>query len=156
MCTDWWFTSFFPELKYFSQVLQSPGSLHFPYKLTNRTFCRMWNTFTKSVIVHLCVYLWTWRDLSLVQLSPVTSYQSPIIIQPKKLDGLGPVDNRPSTLSTKKIKTRWTCDTWHMTCDSCYMTRNMWHATCDTWDMTHRRRWTFSQNFAPWLLWFRS
>ena len=62
-----------------------------------RTFCRIWNTFTKSVFVHLCVYLWTWRDLSLVQLSPVTSYQSRIIIQPKKLDGLGPVDNRPST-----------------------------------------------------------
>ena len=40
-----------------------------------------------------------------------------------KLDGVGPVDNRPSTnelhhfVKKKKIKKNVTCDTWHMTCD---------------------------------------
>ena len=46
----------------------------------------------------------------------------------KKIDGVGPADNRPSTnklhhfVQRKKI----TCDTWHVT-------RDMWHWTRDTW-----------------------
>ena len=46
-----------------------------------------------------------------------------------KLDGVGPVDNRPSTdkfhhfVPKKKKKKR---DMWHVTCD-------MWHVTRDTW-----------------------
>ena len=52
-----------------------------------------------------------------------------------KLDGVGPVDNRPSTdklqhfvhKEKKKIKQKKnvTCDTWHVT-------RDTWHETRDT------------------------
>ena len=43
-----------------------------------------------------------------------------------ELDGIGPVDNRPSTdLSVKKIMWHMIYDMWHMTCD-------MWHVTHDT------------------------
>ena len=60
-----------------------------------------------------------------------------------KLDGIGPVDNRPSTdkfehfVHTKK---NVTCDMWHVTCGT-------WHMTHDMWHMTGGRRWTFTQNF---------
>ena len=56
-----------------------------------------------------------------------------------KLDGVGPVDTKPSTnnlhhlCKKKKIKIKKlhvTRDTWHVTC-------NTWHGTCDTWHMTH-------------------
>ena len=53
----------------------------------------------------------------------------------KKLDGVGPVDNRPSTDNLHhfvwKKKKMWhvTCDTWHVTSDT-------WHVTCDTWHVT--------------------
>ena len=58
-----------------------------------------------------------------------------------KLDGVGPVDNRPSTdklhhfVQRKKERKKlhvtrdmWqvTPDTWHVTCDT-------WHVTCDMW-----------------------
>ena len=69
-----------------------------------------------------------------------------------KLDGVGPVDNRPSTdklhrfVRKKKKKKK---ELWHVT-------RDMWHVTRDTWRMT-RDMWhfflggegcTFSQNFS--------
>ena len=60
-----------------------------------------------------------------------------------KLDGVGPVDNRPSTdklhhfVKKKQKKT----DMWHVTCD-------MWHMTCDTWHATRLGGWTFSKNFS--------
>ena len=63
----------------------------------------------------------------------------------QKLDGVGPVDNRPSTawlhhfVKQKNKKCYMICDMWHMT-------RDMWHVTCDTWHITSRGRWTFSQN----------
>ena len=50
------------------------------------------------------------------------------------LDGVGPVDNRPSTdklhhfVQKRKEK-------WHATCDMWHVTRDMWHVTCDTWHM---------------------
>ena len=59
-----------------------------------------------------------------------------------KLDGVGPVDNRPSTdklhhfvRKKRKKKKMWhgTCDTWHVTCDMWHMTHDMWHVTSDTW-----------------------
>ena len=57
-----------------------------------------------------------------------------------KLDGVGPVDNRPSTDKlhhfVRKTKQK---KTWHVT-------RDMWHVTCDTWHMTRLGGWTFSQN----------
>ena len=47
-----------------------------------------------------------------------------------KLDGVGPVDNRPSTDELHNfVKKKVTCDMWHVTCDT-------WHVTCDTWHMT--------------------
>ena len=54
-----------------------------------------------------------------------------MIVANNKLDGVGPVDSRPSTnklhhLIHKKNKKY----TWHVTCDT-------WHLTCDTWHVTH-------------------
>ena len=59
----------------------------------------------------------------------------------KKLDGVGPVDNRPTTIrlhhfvqkKKKKKSDMWhmTCDTWHVTCDTWHVTRDTWHMTCD-------------------------
>ena len=62
-----------------------------------------------------------------------------------KLDGVGPVDNRPSTdklhhfvrrKKLKKIK------------KILHVTRDMWHVTRDTWHVTCLGGWTFSQNFS--------
>ena len=75
----------------------------------------------------------------------------------KKLDGVGPVDNRPSTDKlhhfvkkinknrNKKIKKYM----WHVTCDTWHVTRDMWQVTRDTsWHVTCLVGWTFSQNFS--------
>ena len=79
-----------------------------------------------------------------------------------KLDGVGPVDNTPSTnklhhfVQKKLVKIKInnnnnnnkkivTCDVWHVTCDMWHMTRDMWHVTHDTWHMTYLGGWTFSQ-----------
>ena len=53
------------------------------------------------------------------------------LVKPK-LDGVGPVDNRPSTdyfphLFKNKTKI------WHVTGDMWQVTHDMWHVTCDTW-----------------------
>ena len=62
-----------------------------------------------------------------------------------KLDGVGPVDNRPSTnkhhhvVHKKKNKKKmWhvTRDMCHVTRDMCHVTRDTWHVTCDTWHVT--------------------
>ena len=63
----------------------------------------------------------------------------------KKLDGVGPVDNRPSTdefhqFVKKKFK-KMTCDTWHVKCDT-------WHVTRDKWHVTRLGGWIFSENFS--------
>ena len=55
-----------------------------------------------------------------------------------KLDGVGPVDNRPSTdklhhFVKKKEEEK---------------EKKKWHVTCDTWHVTRSRGWTFSQNFS--------
>ena len=52
-----------------------------------------------------------------------------------KLDGVDPVDNRPSTdklhhFVQKRRKK------WHVTRDMWHMTRDMWQVTGDTWHMT--------------------
>ena len=67
-----------------------------------------------------------------------------------KLDGVGSVDNRPSTNNLhhfvrKKKKKNVTCDVWHVTCDTWHVTRDM---TRDTWHVTCLGGWTFSQNFS--------
>ena len=51
-----------------------------------------------------------------------------------KLDGVGPVDNRPSTKnlhhSVKKKMWHVTHDTWLVTCDMWHVTSEIWHLTC--------------------------
>ena len=66
-----------------------------------------------------------------------------------KLDGVGPVNNRPftdklHTLSAKKKKKIqkiqfliFLFDMRHMTCYTWHMTHDMWHVTCDTWQATN-------------------
>ena len=48
-----------------------------------------------------------------------------------KLDGVGPVDNRPSPDKfhhfVKKQKKHGTRDTWHVTPDTWHITHDMWH-----------------------------
>ena len=46
-----------------------------------------------------------------------------------KLDGVGPIDNKPSTDKLHHFVWKKINDMWHVTCD-------MWHMTCDTWHMT--------------------
>ena len=62
----------------------------------------------------------------------------------EKLDGVGPVDNRPSPNKLHhfvKKKKNVTCDLWHVTYD-------IWHMTRDMLLVTRLGRWTFSQNFT--------
>ena len=62
-----------------------------------------------------------------------------------KLDGVGLVDNRPSTnklhhfVPPKKMAR----DTWQVTHDMWHVTRDTWHVTCDIFG-----GWTFSQHFS--------
>ena len=105
--------------------------------------------------LHKCVLFW---GISRSQLSPswlfllCPSTQVPVdrglSMQPgysRKLDGVGPIDNRPSTdkhhhfvRKRKKEKKKWhvTYDTWHVTRDTWHVTCHIWHMTCDTWHMT--------------------
>ena len=55
-----------------------------------------------------------------------------------KLDGVGPVDNRPSTdwFPLFPPPFFFTCGTWHVTCDRWYVTGDMWQVICDMWHMT--------------------
>ena len=68
------------------------------------------------------------------------------------LDGVGPVDNRPSSDLLNQIVKKENiyiffcfvlfcftcvschviCDTWHVTCDTGHLTYDTWHMTCDT------------------------
>ena len=53
-----------------------------------------------------------------------------------KLDGVGPVDNRPSTDKLHQFvpppkKNKITFDKWHVTRDIWHLTRDMQHVTCD-------------------------
>ena len=58
-----------------------------------------------------------------------------------KQDGVGPVDNRPSTNKLNHFVPKnvpcylWhvTHDMLHMTCDMLHVACNMWHMTCYTW-----------------------
>ena len=47
----------------------------------------------------------------------------------KKLDGLGPVDSKPSPHMLQHYKNY----SWHLTLDTWHVTRDMWHVTCHTW-----------------------
>ena len=71
----------------------------------------------------------------------------------KKLDGIGPLDNRPSSSTDKLchfLKRRRKKTMWQVTGDALQVTRDTWQVTCDLWYMTRARwgRWPFSQNFS--------
>ena len=63
-------------------------------------------------------------------------YSNPFGPMFNKLDGVGPVDNRPSTdklhqiVRKKRRRKKRRKKLWHVTHD-------MWHVTCDTWHVTH-------------------
>ena len=64
----------------------------------------------------------------------------------KKLDWVGPIDNRPisfTNLSKNLLKKLWhfTHDMWHVTCDIWHVTRDMWHMACDLWHVTCDMLW---------------
>ena len=60
----------------------------------------------------------------------------------EELDGVGPVDNRPSTDKLYHfVQKKKKCDMWRVTCDT-------WRVTYDTWHVTCLGGWTFSQNFS--------
>ena len=67
-----------------------------------------------------------------------------MILVEYKLDGVGPVDNRPSTDKLHHFvrKNTQKSDMWHVTCDSWQVTRDMWHMTRLGGGQT------FSQNFS--------
>ena len=51
-----------------------------------------------------------------------------------KLDGVGPVDKRPSTDKLHQfVQKQKKNDMWHVTCAMWHVTRDMWHGTCDMW-----------------------
>ena len=75
----------------------------------------------------------------------------------KKLDGVGPIDNRPSTdklhhFVKKKEKKKMTCNIWHMTCDMWHMTCDTWYAPCDIWHIVGGEH--FLKISAPKGFWF--
>ena len=63
----------------------------------------------------------------------------------KKLDKVGPVDNRPSTnkfhnfVKKKKMKIG-------------HMTHDMWHVTCGTWHMTCDMLFRLPSSYALWFM----
>jgi hypothetical protein len=74
-----------------------------------------------------------------------------------KLDGVGPVDNRPSTNKLHQFaEEEKKCGMWHITCDMWHVTRDMWHVTRDMWHVTNDMLGggTFSQNFSSLALTF--
>ena len=49
----------------------------------------------------------------------------------KKLNEVGPVDNRPSTDKLHHFEEEEKSDTWHVTCEMWHVTCDMWHVACD-------------------------
>ena len=109
------------------------------------------NMYLKKKDWHIAVFVYPWHQyISLILYSPFVTYIiGKLLIW--KLDGVGHVDNRPSTEKTQQKKLdMWhvTRDTWHVTRDTWNKTHDMWHVKCDTWPMTGEGRWTFSQKFC--------
>ena len=77
-----------------------------------------------------------------------------------KLDGVGPIDNRPSTISfTNLSKKNNKKNMWHITCDMKHVTRDMWSVTCDMWNVTCDMLWGVNilskcQLTSSYSLWF--
>ena len=74
-----------------------------------------------------------------------------------KLDGVGPVDNRPSPDKfhhfVKKQKKHGTRDTWHVTPDTWHITHDMWHMVGGTpvreWEVKIRAKTIEKSRFFP-------
>ena len=50
------------------------------------------------------------------------------LLNVSKLDGLGPVDNRPSTNKLHHfVKKKKKKKMWHVTCDMWHVTRDLWY-----------------------------
>ena len=70
-----------------------------------------------------------------------------------KLDGVGPIDNRPSTDKldhlVQRKKYNYNNYMWHMICDTWHFCScDRWHVTCDMLHVTCSGGWTLSQNFS--------
>ena len=81
---------------------------------------------------HLAVGFFTTATLLLVSHSVQTLFRTTAnCLHISQLDGVGPVDNRPSKDKlhhfVRKKKWHVTCDIWHVTRD---VTRDTWHVTC--------------------------
>ena len=77
-----------------------------------------------------------------------------------KLDGVGPVHNRPSTdklqhfVQKKKKKWQVTCDMWHVTCDMWHVTRGtLWHVTRDMfWGVNILSKFQLPSSYRLWFM----
>ena len=98
-----------------SQNKHNHNSYYF-YSWQTHNLC----TVLMVVLIHFCLMM------TIIKLQPCI----------RKLDGVGPVDNRPSTNKLhhfiQKKKNKKKCDIWHVTCDMWHVTRDTWHVTRDT------------------------
>ena len=85
----------------------------------------------------------------------IMSLKSRILEINIKLDGVSPVDNRPSTnklhhfVKQKKI----TCDMWHMTFETWHVTCDMWHVTCDLfWGVNILSKFQLPSSYCLWFM----
>ena len=82
-----------------------------------------------------------------------------------KLDGVGPVDNRPSTdklhqfVQKKKEKILVIYDIWHVTRDTWHVTRDIWnmkrtwHVTCDIlWEVNILSKFQLPSSYCLWFM----
>ena len=94
--------------------------------------CLNGNTYTFENVSHL-----NWSDCFLLV---------------KKLEGVGPIDNRPSTDKVHHFVPKIIIKKWHVTHDILHVTRDTWHMTGDTW---HAGAGEHSLKISdPWLLLF--
>ena len=113
----------------------------------------MWSIFTDSVYKSRC----PWNVVCCAFHAFIFEC---VITSIYNLDGVRPVDNRPSTdklhhLVRKKKKKK----KWHVTCDTWHVTRDMWHMTCGTWHLTRDTFWGVNilskfQLPSSYCLWF--
>ena len=84
--------------------------------------------FLAATILHLQFKLY---NCCQNQQSPACQYfQNYTAGLPPKLDGVGPVDNKPPTDKLQHFvppPKKNTCDMWHVTCDTWHVTRDTWH-----------------------------
>ena len=125
------------------------------YKCQNLKYKFSNCSFSKEIFLNIIyyydppLYVLIWINLSTKKLN-FTFLDESVISCNAKLDGVGPVDNRPLTDKLHLFSSFF--DMWHVTCD-------MWHGTHDTWHMTHRGLQALCQKFRSlaltvWELWY--